>query len=62
MVVGFTSIYAIGGTAVVVIDGGWIYNYLCNQCLSPLFITDAASVIIRSLGLINRGINLIQSH
>jgi hypothetical protein len=36
MVVWFTSIYAIGGTAVVMIDGGWIYNYLCNQCLSPL--------------------------
>jgi len=21
---------------VAVIDGSWIYNYLCNQCLSPL--------------------------
>jgi hypothetical protein len=22
--------------AVVVLYGSWIYNYLCNQCLSPL--------------------------
>jgi hypothetical protein len=28
IVVGFTTIYAISGS--------WIYNYLCNQCLSPL--------------------------
>ena len=21
---------------VVIVYGGWIYNYLCNQCLSPL--------------------------
>jgi hypothetical protein len=31
MVDGFTLIYAIGGTTVVVIDGGWIYNYLYNR-------------------------------
>jgi len=24
------------GGVVVMIDGSWIYNYLCNQCLSPL--------------------------
>jgi hypothetical protein len=35
MVNEFPSTYQIRVT-VVVIDGGWIYNYLCNQCLSPL--------------------------
>jgi len=24
-------------TVVVVTVDSWIYNYLCNQCLSPLF-------------------------
>ena len=27
--------FKLSGAVVVVIFGSWIYNYLCNQCLSP---------------------------
>ena len=26
------------GTIVAVIYGSWIYNYLCNRCISPLML------------------------
>ena len=33
----FDTVCLLGLEAVVVVIGGnWIYNYLCNQCLSPL--------------------------
>jgi uncharacterized membrane protein len=36
LVVGFAVFKEIFGTIMVVIYGSWIYNYLSNQCLSPL--------------------------
>jgi len=35
----FDTVCLLGLEAVVVVIGGsWIYNYLCNQCLSPLML------------------------
>jgi hypothetical protein len=45
---------------VVVIDGSWIYNYLCNQCLSKLkFVSDLRWV---SLGIPVSSINKTYRH
>jgi hypothetical protein len=27
--------------------GSWIYNYLCNQCLSPLMLWDRTPLMVR---------------
>jgi len=37
ILIGFKPTLPIGAV-VAVIYGSWIYNYLCNQCLSPLML------------------------
>ena len=42
------------GTVVAGSYGSWIYNYLCNQCLSPLMLSVRISIIARCTTLCDK--------